>query len=779
MRLGLWAAAGFAFAFGICAHVQGWPNAAIEATRDAYHHWPTQFSAWSQAPLIPVINVDVKFKHMATLEAKRQKALKDGVLVTSGDDFVPASLRVDGQTIPVKIRLKGDWTDHLSGDKWSLRIKTRDDEQLWGMRSFSLQHPSTRSWDGEWLYHRHLQMEGVLGLRYRFVEAKLNGDDLGIFAVEEHFSKELLESQQRREGVIIKPDEGGLWERRVTMRKYHSLRHEDLLAMNLVPFGESTVANSPTLNNDAIAAIEKFDAVLRGELLASQAFHVERTAKFLAVTELWSADHALAFHNFRLYYDPLTGLLEPIGFDANPLQHMHYSLLATESDWTEQLLNDPKLLAAYCKHLKRMTAPDYLKLVFEKFHQSWNDVVNTLQREWPEFQPSIWSKVEKRRRVLKQLLDQRHFITGHFRSEPRNGKFNLEVELTSAADFPIEVRTRWKLLGSDTWEPWSVWDLPQREFGFSSGSLTQVVAMEAEIREPNGELIKTLSLDNLSPTSFDLESEPINTAMIAWDAENETFRFTSRLVVIDSDVFVPQDEKLTVDPGTTIEITEMGRLACENLNLLGSANEPIEVKIAGALAAQNMDARFVNYRGTHDGATFQSRGNIVLSDCSLNDIKLDAHNVQAKSTHITGTAPTGVRCDGTVVLTDCQIDGKFDVAIFSVGGWVNIRQSSISNANTALAADHGCYCELNDVLIANVKTAIQSERFSTVECKNVFINAAERGLVCGEDEKFPAYIDCVRLQVGRVKQLTKHWVGSRITIDKQVTAPTINKAAKQ
>ena len=38
-----------------------------------------------------------------------------------------------------------------------------------------------------------------------------NGDKLGIYAIEEHFSKELLESQGRREGVIVRFNETALW----------------------------------------------------------------------------------------------------------------------------------------------------------------------------------------------------------------------------------------------------------------------------------------------------------------------------------------------------------------------------------------------------------------------------------------------------------------------------------------------------------------------------------------------------------------------------------------
>ena len=102
------------------------------------------------------------------------------------------------------MRLKGDWTDHLFGDKWSFRIKVKGDNTLFGMKQFSIHHPRARNFIYEWLYHQALKREGVLSLRYDFIEVTLNGKNLGVYALEEHFEKRLIEHNQYREGPIIK-----------------------------------------------------------------------------------------------------------------------------------------------------------------------------------------------------------------------------------------------------------------------------------------------------------------------------------------------------------------------------------------------------------------------------------------------------------------------------------------------------------------------------------------------------------------------------------------------
>lgn len=107
----------------------------------------------------------------------------------------------------MKLRLKGDWTDHLGGDKWSFRIKVRGDDTLLGMKVFSIQDPETKNYVNEWLFHRALEREEIISPRYDFVDVTINGKHKGIFALEEHFEKQLIEHNQYRAGPILRMNE--------------------------------------------------------------------------------------------------------------------------------------------------------------------------------------------------------------------------------------------------------------------------------------------------------------------------------------------------------------------------------------------------------------------------------------------------------------------------------------------------------------------------------------------------------------------------------------------
>ena len=82
-----------------------------------------------------------KEKRFNKIKAKRDEALTIGVLQTEDNDIVPAIINYGGEAYKAEVRLKGDWTDHLEGDKWSFRIKLKNDRTILGMRKFSIHHP--------------------------------------------------------------------------------------------------------------------------------------------------------------------------------------------------------------------------------------------------------------------------------------------------------------------------------------------------------------------------------------------------------------------------------------------------------------------------------------------------------------------------------------------------------------------------------------------------------------------------------------------------------------
>lgn len=238
-------------------------------------------------PEVTELVIDVPFKEISQIYSKREEALATGHLVQGPGDFVSGDIRLSDRSVPVKLRLKGDWNDHLQGRKWSFRIRVRDGEHVLGMRRFSIQHPATRGYQAELLYFELLRGLGIMAPRYQFVDVTLNGDAVGLMALEEFFAKELLEFQHRREGVIVRFDESLVWDARDSASGgtvgWHGA-FDDYRSAPVDAFGSSKIAESPQLSKQLRVAEGLLKGFASGRLTAAEVFDVPQLGRFIAST---------------------------------------------------------------------------------------------------------------------------------------------------------------------------------------------------------------------------------------------------------------------------------------------------------------------------------------------------------------------------------------------------------------------------------------------------------------------------------------------------------------
>ncbi len=340
------------------------------------------------------IVIDIKHKHFQKLAYKRQVALNTGILLTEDDDFVPAQVRYRDQTINIKMRLKGDWTDHLLGEKWSFRIKVRGDNTLFGMKQFSIHRPETRNYIYEWLIHQALKRENVISLRYEFINVVINGKDLGVYALEEHFEKRLIEHNQYREGPIIKLSENLMWVDRATHHlkgEYSPTGLQEETSSPIDVFKQNSIMENPALFEQFVTAHNLLEAFRTGELPAHQALDIEKFARFFAIADVLGASHGIIWHNFRFYYNPVTSLLEPIGFDGNggkPIEHIIGSNRAfedTRPTIKELIFRDPEFYRTYIRELSRIANPAYVETFLSEVEEELNRNLDILYSEFPYF----------------------------------------------------------------------------------------------------------------------------------------------------------------------------------------------------------------------------------------------------------------------------------------------------------------------------------------------------------------------------------------------------------
>jgi hypothetical protein len=353
--------------------------------------------AHTPAAVAPILSLEtlhlrIAASDAAQLQAARGEALARGQLLHDEEVVVPASCRLGKESIDARVRLKGDLTDHLDTDRWSLRIEAQGSGKLAGMSSFSIQHPKTRGWLMEWLIMAIARRDGLLAPRSTFVNVVINDRPSGVYYLEEHFSKELLEAQGRREGPIVRFKEETLWS---TYFQYGASDPppEAVLAWSqhaaeIGAYDEKHLASTTSLNRRLQRALEHMRVLQRKmienrsllpesvsgsvqglrldamqELQArtiDEIFVADRLGRALALYSLFQAYHGLAWHQLRFYHDPVLDRLEMIVFDtgANPVDPRQELVL--EHPAVRELMDSEAVRRAAYSALGKMTAPAWL-----------------------------------------------------------------------------------------------------------------------------------------------------------------------------------------------------------------------------------------------------------------------------------------------------------------------------------------------------------------------------------------------------------------------------------
>ena len=555
---------------------------------------------WVKANLsnqgIPQIHIDIKFKHWLKLVKKREEALKVKILLKDPDDYVPGKIRFRGKTVNVKLRLKGDWVDHLEGDKWSFRIHVKGDNHLLGMRRFSIQNPRTRKFESEILYFEALKREGVLVPRYFFIEVFVNGKNIGLMALEEHFSNEMLNSQGRRESVIVKFDESLSW------TPQRDLIFDSYELTKITAFRSNKIARSENLSSDLNIARGLLRAFVNKKLPPSKVFDPVLMGRFIAVSDVWRAWHQLGhWGNYRFYYNPVTALLEPIGFDGNI---SHAQRLREPSPFSMPVVSaivhgDPEIRQVYQETVEKLA-----REIEEGITENWARPLSEkqmaiLHKEFPFLQELEFDLIKKR------TQETHHRIQATFKRYPEllqaylvKEEMGFFLELVNPLPHGLEVQDI-KCAGKTEGENsalnfHSSFTLPLLLNPTSLGDLPEIHRVAYQLRDKDcrlkvkvkivaEDIVQWVEAQNYSPIlsqhpqpEMTLEKTLAEHPFLIFDKASQTLNVKPGKWEVKTWLAIPHNVELKISQGTTLQFDpESGLLARGSVTISGTENNPV------------------------------------------------------------------------------------------------------------------------------------------------------------------------------------------------------------
>jgi hypothetical protein len=314
------------------------------------------------------VNIKIDQKNLYNLELQRKNKIKGSS--KDFESFSKAVLRNNKKNYNIKLRVKGDRALHwYDKDQTSYKIDLIGKNRIWGLEEFSVQKPITRNYIYEFIFHKLLESNELISLKYFFVNLSLNDNKQGIYAVEEGFSKELIERNKKRNGPIFGLDE--------TLGVDYPSVEYDLYSKKF------WMNNHPQLINNALS---KLNNLKQKKTNVNEIFDLEKWATFFAVIDLSHMLHGSLSKSVKLYYNPVTAKFEPIGFDGHYNSNLfkdflildfmdsdnrNCSYICSDREWYLRLLknndgsNNIEFLDLYINALTKISSENFIN-EFEK-----------------------------------------------------------------------------------------------------------------------------------------------------------------------------------------------------------------------------------------------------------------------------------------------------------------------------------------------------------------------------------------------------------------------------
>ena len=260
----------------------------------------------------------------------------------------------------VKVRSKGDRALHVSSfDTMSFKIDLKGHKRIQGMEEFSLQKPIIRNYGWELLINSVGKKMGLLSPDTTPINFNFNGENRGIYILEEGFGSEFLERRGKKVGPIYSLNEP-------LGEKFPNVVYEAYEAKKI----DSN--NKNIYDNARIKLLELKKVYKSKNFDPSTYFDLQEWASYFSIIDLFASYHGAVPKSVKLYFNPSTQLFEPIFFDnhVGGRGYLNFSLMdftylkdystcgfaCQHNDWFELFFRDLSFFDMYTRTLEGLIA---------------------------------------------------------------------------------------------------------------------------------------------------------------------------------------------------------------------------------------------------------------------------------------------------------------------------------------------------------------------------------------------------------------------------------------
>jgi hypothetical protein len=731
-----------------------------------------------------------------------QESLERGVIVQPKDNYVPVELEFEGEKIRAEIRIKGKMTDHVSGKKWSFRIKTKKGDAFMGMKRFSLQHPGTRNYIYEWLHQQWAAHEDFPHARYFFLQLNVNGENYGVYNLEEHFGQELMAYNEKKKGIVFRLEPDLYWSRRLNSHEGFQFdqEHTSYQSAKWDAFNEKSIQKDEALYADYQNVLVLMDAMRQGKAKVSEVLDIDKFARRYALLDLIGGWRSVDWSDIKFYYNPETHRVEPIAYESfsafkikDLIGDYKFSKRTIYHEFHDGLFSDEEFFRLYIQYLEKYSDKAYIDAFLAKIKPELEKNLRILNSEFPykKFEPSIYYYNAE---VIKRSLN----IKKGFHAYLAQSESGTEVKIAPVTSLPIEVIAA-KLDNKQEVK----FDKPIVIESKAKGSALNYVQIQIhpEVKSKSVVLVyRILGSSKILQTEV-YPYEYIDTYEVKnhytgyepnWqhfdflytDTALKTIHFKPGLVKIDSILVLPKGYTVVLSDKTALDFVKGSFVVSyATIKAAGTEENPLVITSSdktggGFLLIDSKESEFkhVNFselsnpkRGnfSHTGVVNLYQSQALFNHCNFIGSMADKQLVASRSkleikncTFLAGMdALKAIYSNLTV--NQSHFLNQFDDALILVGSKAEVTNTKFSKtAGVAIDATEGSTVQLKNIEIYKVKKAIKAKDNTTVKGSGIKIRkvqtayiADKKGDVFGpsaieltdveleKDERHPAQIE--------------------------------------